>query len=299
MSENKVVKGYKVFNPDWTCRGIQYEVGKSYEIDEKPIACTRGFHFCQKLNDCFSYYSFNEKNKVAEVIAYGEIDDTKYDKLCTNKIKIQKELSWSEVLDKVNTGKCCTGRGNSGDRNTGNYNTGDRNTGYCNTGDLNTGDRNTGYYNTGNWNTGSCNIGYGNIGNWNTGHHNTGDCNNSSYHNGCFNTKPTKIYMFNKLSNWTMEDWLDSKARKILIYNVLVHPTVWVKECDMTDGKKRHHPEWSITGGYLKKLFQKEIFYKQQENWNHLKQEAKDIVMAIPNFDKEIFKEITGIDITM
>ena len=25
------VKGFKVFNPDWTCRGFQYEVGKTYE----------------------------------------------------------------------------------------------------------------------------------------------------------------------------------------------------------------------------------------------------------------------------
>ena len=262
MSENKVVKGYKVFNPDWTCRGIQYEVGKSYEIDEKPIACTRGFHFCQKLNDCFSYYSFNEKNKVAEVIAYGEIDDTKYDKLCTNKIKIQKELSWMEVLNKVNIGKDCTGMGNSGDWNTGNRN-------------------------AGNWN----------IGNWNTGNRNTGDCNNSDYNNGCFNTKPAEIYMFNKVSNWTMKDWINSEARDILINNVLVPPTAWVKECDMTDGKKRHHPEYSTTGGYLKRLSQQEIFYKQQKNWSCLSQKAKEIVMAIPNFDKAIFKEITGIDV--
>ena len=25
------MKGYKVFNPDWTCRNFQYEVGKTYE----------------------------------------------------------------------------------------------------------------------------------------------------------------------------------------------------------------------------------------------------------------------------
>ena len=25
------IKGYKVFNPDWTCRNFQYEVGKTFE----------------------------------------------------------------------------------------------------------------------------------------------------------------------------------------------------------------------------------------------------------------------------
>ena len=38
------MKGYKVFNPDWTCRDMQYEVGKSYEMEEKPVICERGFH---------------------------------------------------------------------------------------------------------------------------------------------------------------------------------------------------------------------------------------------------------------
>ena len=39
------MKGYKVFNSDWTCRGFQYEVGKTYEEDVKPECCERGFHF--------------------------------------------------------------------------------------------------------------------------------------------------------------------------------------------------------------------------------------------------------------
>lgn len=65
MSE---VKGYKVFNPDWTCRGFQYEVGKIFEEDVKPSCCDRGFHFCEKAADCFSYYSFNSENRVAKVM---------------------------------------------------------------------------------------------------------------------------------------------------------------------------------------------------------------------------------------
>ena len=97
------MKGYKVFNPDWTCRGFQYSVGKVFEEAITPICCQRGFHFCTELKDCFSYYSFDPNNKVAEVEALGDIDtDRTGNKHCTNKIKIIRELSWEEVLKKVN-----------------------------------------------------------------------------------------------------------------------------------------------------------------------------------------------------
>ena len=139
MSE---VKGYKVFNPDWTCRGFQYEVGKIFEEDVKPSCCDRGFHFCKKAADCFSYYSFNSKNKVAEVIALGEVD-TDGKKSCTNKIQIVREIPWQELLTIVNIGKDCTGFCNTGNRNTGD----------CNTGDCNTGNRNKSSFNTGCFNT--------------------------------------------------------------------------------------------------------------------------------------------------
>lgn len=134
MSE---VKGYKVFNPDWTCRGFQYEVGKIFEEDVKPSCCDRGFHFCKKAADCFSYYSFNSKNKVAEVIALGEVD-TDGKKSCTNKIQIVREIPWQELLTIVNIGKDCTGFCNTGNRNTGDCNTGDWNKSSFNTGCFNT-----------------------------------------------------------------------------------------------------------------------------------------------------------------
>ena len=139
MSE---VKGYKVFNPDWTCRGFQYEVGKIFEEDVKPRCCDRGFHFCEKAADCFSYYSFNSENKVAEVVALGEVD-TDGKKSCTNKIQIVREIPWQELLTIVNTGKDCTGFCNTGNRNTGNWNTGNRNTGDWNKSSFNTGCFNT------------------------------------------------------------------------------------------------------------------------------------------------------------
>ncbi len=282
MSKQKVVKGYKVFNPDWTCRGFQYEVGKCYEIPEKPVVCKRGFHFCKNLLDCYEHYRFDENNKVAEVTAYGDIDIDEYEKkYCTNKIKIEKELNWNEVLNMVNTGKNCTGFRNTGDCNTGN----------CNTGDWNTGNRNTGYCNTGNCNTGDWNTGY-----WNTGDYNTGDWNTGNWNTGCFNTVEQKIFLFNKLSDWTMKDWINSEARSIF-YDIRISPVQKINKKDMTEKEKEQHPEYQTTGFYLKELRSEEIAEERQKYWNQLSQKQKDIVMAIPNFDKEIFKEITGIDV--
>ena len=124
------IKGYKVFNSDWTCRGFQYEVGKIFEEDVTPSCCDRGFHFCLKASDCFNYYKFCSDNKVAEVVALGDVDYADANtKCCTNRIRIVREIPWDEVLRIVNEGKDCTGLCNTGNQNTGNRNTGDWNTG--------------------------------------------------------------------------------------------------------------------------------------------------------------------------
>lgn len=80
------VKGYKVFNPDWTCRNFQYQVGQTYEMEGPVIPCERGFHFCKNAADCFNHYAFNPENKVAEVIAHlkklqRELNGIKPDKI--------------------------------------------------------------------------------------------------------------------------------------------------------------------------------------------------------------------------
>ena len=279
MSE---VKGYKVFNPDWTCRGFQYEVGKIFEEDVKPSCCDRGFHFCKKAADCFSYYSFNSENKVAEVIALGEVD-TDGKKSCTNKIQIVREIPWQELLTIVNTGKDCTGLCNTGNRNTGDWNTGNRNTGNWNTGDCNTGNRNTGDWNTGDWNTGD----------WNTGDWNTGDWNKSSFNTGCFNTEEPKIMLFNKPSDMTYREWIDSDARYLL--NRIPKDVVeWVYEEDMTDEEKVANPTYETTGGYLKVLDESEC---GQLWWGSLSDLQKNHIKSIPNFDAEIFEQCTGIKV--
>ena len=334
-----MVKGYKVFNPDWTCSGKQYTCPGKFEEKGELEVCGHGMHFCQTAADCFNYCRFDSKNKVAEVIAYGEVK-TDGDKSCTDKLEIVREIPWDEVLRITNIGKNCTGCRNTGDRNTGNRNTGDCNTGNRNTGDRNTGNRNTGYRNTGdcntgyyntgngntgnwntgdrnignfnagNWNTGDCNTGNGNTGNWNTGDRNignfnagnwnTGDCNTgdwnkSSFNTGCFNTKEQKIMLFNKPSDMTYCEWLESDARWLL-NQIPKNVVKWVYEEDMTDEEKAAHPTYETTGGYLKVLDESEC---GQLWWNSLSDEDKTIIKAIPNFDVDIFEECTGIKVNI
>ena len=119
------MKGYKVFNPDWTCKGFKYEVGKKYHCDGEISCCKNGFHFCTKLADCFNYYEFDSNNKVAEIEASGDIDSKEDDtKHCASDIEIIREITWHEVLDMINEGKDNTGMCNTGDWNKTNNNTG-------------------------------------------------------------------------------------------------------------------------------------------------------------------------------
>ena len=237
------MKGYKVFNKDWTCREFQYEVGKTYEMKEDPVCCKSGFHFCGKLIDCFNHYDFDSENKVAEIEAMGAIDKEN-SKFCTNKIKIIRELTWHEVLDLVNTGKDNTGRENTGYKNTGNKNTGD----------------------------------------WNS----------TDFSTGCFNTKEEKIRLFNKRSNWTYRDWRYSSARDLMC-DCPYTKTVWINEKYMTDSEKEENPTWKCSGGYLK--INEVTDEDRQAWWDNLDDEEQEEIKSLPNFDKEIFKEITGIEV--
>ena len=311
MNEQTPVKGYKVFNPDWTCRGFQYTCPGAFEEDVTPSVCDRGFHFCLKASDCFNYYGFDPKNKVAEVIALGEVS-SKGDKFCTNKIQIVREVPWSELLEIVNTGKGCSGLCNSGDwnsgdrnsgnrnsgnRNSGDWNSGNRNSGNRNSGDCNSGDWNSGDCNSGDWNSGNWNSGNRNSGNWNSGNRNSGDWNKTNFSNGCFNTIEPTIFLFNKPSDWTFRKWRSSDACCVLSSMPISGGVLkYVYFENMTDEEKSAHPEAATTGGYLKVLKKNE---SRQIWWDGLSDGCKKAVMSLPNFDPAIFEEITGIKVTV
>ena len=91
-----MVKAYKGFNKDMTCRGFQYQEGKEYETENASL-CNEGFHACLNPLDCFRYYSPGEGSVYHEV----EIDDNGErgddSKIVGSKIKIGAELDVAKI----------------------------------------------------------------------------------------------------------------------------------------------------------------------------------------------------------
>ena len=88
----EVIKAYKGFNKDMTCRDFRYEEGEEYE-EERAKACNCGFHACEHPLDCLGYYD-PAHSVYHEVEQSGEIskrsDDTK---VASTKIKIGARVS--------------------------------------------------------------------------------------------------------------------------------------------------------------------------------------------------------------
>ena len=303
MKGDMKMKGYKAFNKDLTCRGMQYEIGKEFTFDGEPIPCRQGFHFCETIADCYEFYAESDDTRICEVEAVGDIAEEGV-KRVTNKIRILAEIT-CENLRKGNTGKSNSGYRNSGDRNSGDRNSGYRNSGDRNSGDRNSGDRNSGYRNSGDWNSGDWNSGYRNSGDRNSGdrnsgYRNSGDWNsgdwNSGYRNsGIFCTeKEPKIKIFDKDSDWTFEDWYESRAYRVMERCPYSYSD-FIDADDMSDEEKENHPEYKTIGGYVK------IFVAKAENkqawWNKLSSSDKEAVKSLPNFDKDKFRECTEITV--
>lgn len=213
---NEIVKGYKGFRDDLSCRGFKYEIGKEFIHNGRIEPCKSGFHFCRELKDVNDYYTLADENtRICEVEALGDVIDEE-NKTVTNKIKIVRELTKNEVFNLLNEGAGNTGIGNTGYRNTGDRNTGDWNTGYSN----------TGYSNTGDWNK----------------------TNRSS---GVFCNEEPKMLMFNKPTDMTYEEWKNSEAFGILTNLV---KNVWVCFDEMTEEEKEEHSSAKTCNGYLKEI---------------------------------------------
>ena len=147
---------------------------------------------------------------------------------------------------------------------------GDSNIGYLNSGDSNSGDWNSGNFNSGNFNSGD----------WNK-------CNGS---NGVFCTIEPTIKIFDKDTNMTLKEFINSKYNKALC-SVELKITEWIR---YTEEEIKEDDDKKATKGYLKNYTYKEACANW---WSKLTEENKEIIMSIPNFDADKFEEITGIKI--
>ena len=233
-------KGFKEKDGKLYCLDMEYKVGEIAEVPGKPKICAHGIHFCWDLNDVHGYYNLRN-SVICEVEPLGEVvENVDSAKCCTNKLKVVRRLTDDEVLSLSNSGKY-----------------------------------NTGYINTGNWNTG----------NRNTGDWNTGDCNT-----GFFNTQEHECYIFDRPSGMTPSEFRRSKYCRAL-YSAPFILTEWVfytKEEKAADKTK------DLIGGYLKTYTYKEACAKW---WAALSYEAKATIQQIPNFDAAKFEKITGIKV--
>ena len=266
--------GYKAFDMELKCRGFQFEVGKTYDTgitDEKLELCSKSvFHFCREIHriECVSDYKLSE-SRVCEVVAEGGVISSVDGKFGTNRIMILRELTREEIkkYNTWNSGNCNSGNCNSGDCNSGNCNSGDGNGGNCNSGNCNSGDGNGGNCNSGNWNSG----------NWNSG-----DCNS-----GYFNVDSPLVRVFGKETDVKKED-IDFPS---WLYFDL---TQWVSHDTATDKEKKEHKnEIEISGGFLKVLDYKEAF---RLAWSKAEFSERKKLFSLPNWNNEIFMQISGID---
>ena len=69
----KKVKGYKVFNADWTCRGFQYVVGETFEEDATPACCNKGLDRSECNQICWNSLSEMERNIIRNIPNFDEV----------------------------------------------------------------------------------------------------------------------------------------------------------------------------------------------------------------------------------
>lgn len=87
----EIIKSYKGFNKDMTCKGKQYAEGETFTEDDVKC-CNRGMHACEYPLDCFKYYE--PANSIYhEVEQSGKIDKNSDDtKVASTIMKVGARL---------------------------------------------------------------------------------------------------------------------------------------------------------------------------------------------------------------
>ena len=277
------MKGYKAVNRDGTAKhgDAVYEVGGTYTCEGKLVPCVNGIHFCERLADVFRYYDVDAR--VFEVEAMGRVV-TEGDKSCTDELTVLSEVPRAEVLELANAGQ-----GNRGILNSGDWNSGHRNSG-----NFNSGHRNSGHGNSGDWNSGDYNSGNFNSGNFNSGYSNSGDWNITSYSSGVLCTEEPECLIFDVPSGMTLREWRESEAASIM-GRIEVDCPEWKSWGALSPEERELHAGLKCQGGMLVEPRSTAPRFKAW--WESLTDRERGVIMAIPNFDADKWKMITGIEV--
>ena len=90
-------------------------------------------------------------------------------------------------------------------------------------------------------------------------------------------------------------DMTYSEFREKFGYQDIYFPlNKWIEKDEMSDEEKKNANGWEQMGGYLKTLSYKEAW---KAGWEKATEEQKEWYQSFPNFDADIFLEITGIDV--
>ena len=299
------MKGYKALSKNMasTYGDFVYEVGKTYVHDGLIALCESGFHFCANPADCFGYYPLNG-SRLFEVEADGSVV-TSEDKSVCSRITLVRELDDDEIQRLINSGEGNFGIRNSGDQNNGDKNSGRGNSGKSNSGNNNGGEANSGDWNYGKRNSGDRNSGCGNSGDWNYGDRNSGSFNKGSGNSGDWNitnyssevlcTEEPECLIFDKPSGMTLKEWRETDAARLLRW-IEVKQSVWRSWDSMTADERNSLSEVEACGGVV--MLPEDIGKPDFAGWwDGLTEEERDIIKAIPYFDAEKWRLITGIEV--
>ena len=96
------VIAYKGMKSDMSCKGFQYEIGRSYKTDKVEL-CECGFHACLNPRDVLDYYSQSIKSRYYKVKLSGDITKCgfKDTKVAATEITILEEIDIDEIINNI------------------------------------------------------------------------------------------------------------------------------------------------------------------------------------------------------